>query len=50
MGATSWTFPQAPFDKTSEYEMILPDDDEFHDLDLGADLSDAIAKAEGSQA
>lgn len=40
----------AAFDKTSEYEMILPDDDEFHDLDLGADLSDAIAKAEGSQA
>lgn len=38
----------AHFDKASEYEMVLPDDDEFHDLDLGADLTEAIAKAEGT--
>lgn len=44
----SGTTLHATFDKTSEYQMILPDDDEFHDLDLGADLSEAIAKAEGS--
>ena len=36
------------FDKTIKYEMVLPDDDSFHDLDLGADLTEAIAKAEGT--
>ena len=38
----------ATFDKTNKYEMVLPDDDNFHDLDLGSDLSEAIAKAEGT--
>lgn len=38
----------AHFDKCTRYEMVLPDDDNFHDLDLGADLSEAIAKAEGT--
>ena len=38
----------ARFDKTIKYEMVLPDDDSLHDLDLGADLTEAIAKAEGT--
>lgn len=38
----------AHFKKTNKYEMVLPDDDNFHDLDLSADLTEAIAKAEGT--
>ncbi|MEE0434764.1 MAG: acetolactate decarboxylase [Peptococcaceae bacterium] len=38
----------AAFDKTLEYQVILPDDDHFHKLDLSADLSETIAKAEGT--
>lgn len=38
---------QCAFTRTSEYQMVLPDDDAFHELDLSADLTDAIARAEG---